>query len=181
MFEFLKEVLPSEGRFTILELGSGCGWLGMSLAEYFGDRCTVVMTEQENGGGLDWLRHNLSLNAKLTNCRAEALDWCVIPPEFLSTKWDFIIGSELVYSPITCRLLPQVISALSTNDTIAYYAHNLNRFEMLDIEMIQNFETNKLSVKPMLGQDISTSLSTDLFPDMNLEIYTLKRKSSESS
>ena len=176
MFDFLKAVLPSQGDMKILELGSGCGWLGMSLADYFGERCTIVMTEQENGGGLDWLRHNLSLNPRLTNCRAEALDWCAVPDMFTSTKWDYIIGSELVYSPITCRLLPQVMYTLSDMTTQIYYAHNLNRFEMLDIELIHNITSTGFSVKPMLGDNLSTTLSTNLFPDMTLEIYTISKQ-----
>ncbi|KAG2431210.1 hypothetical protein HXX76_009738 [Chlamydomonas incerta] len=51
----------------VLELGAGLGWLGMTLARNIavdpGQGGMVVLTEQEAGGGLDWLAHNLRLNA----------------------------------------------------------------------------------------------------------------------
>ncbi|PNH03406.1 hypothetical protein TSOC_010543 [Tetrabaena socialis] len=52
---------------SVLELGSGLGWLGMSLARNLPDVGLVVMTEQEEGGGVDWLRHNLRLNTRLAS------------------------------------------------------------------------------------------------------------------
>lgn len=42
----------------------------------------VVLTEQEEGGGLEWLRHNLALNAHLPGMKivsAEAGDWRSLP------------------------------------------------------------------------------------------------------
>jgi len=174
MFEFLKQNLPAAGHLNILELGSGCGWLGMSLAEHLGDRATVVMSEQENGGGLDWLKHNLSLNPHIKNCKAIALDWVHVPEEVRNTHWNFIIGSELVYSPITCELLPRVMRSLCEPLTEIFYAHNCFRFEMIDIQLIENFRKLGFEVRPMLGSCLPTQLGSELFPDLNLEIYTLK-------
>jgi len=174
MFDFLKCHLPREGHLKILELGSGCGWLGMSLAEYLGDTATIVMTEQENGGGLAWLKHNLSLNPHLSNCQALGLDWINVPCEFQDTHWDVIIGSELVYSPITCELLPKVLATLARPTTLIYYAHNCNRFEMLDLCLLENFAGLKMQVIPNLRDSLPTTLSADLFPDLELEIYTIK-------
>ncbi|PNW73462.1 hypothetical protein CHLRE_14g632839v5 [Chlamydomonas reinhardtii] len=61
----------------VLELGAGLGWLGMTLARNIrvdpGQGGMVVLTEQEAGGGLDWLRHNLRLNAAALGLQGEGL------------------------------------------------------------------------------------------------------------
>ncbi|KAG2483014.1 hypothetical protein HYH03_018094 [Edaphochlamys debaryana] len=62
----------------VLELGAGLGWLGMSLARNLAAAGEVVLTEQEAGGGVAWLRHNIGLNAGrrgLGAVRGEACDW----------------------------------------------------------------------------------------------------------
>ncbi|GLC46774.1 hypothetical protein PLESTB_001660700 [Pleodorina starrii] len=62
----------------VLELGAGLGWLGMTVARNLPAAAVVVLTEQEEGGGLAWLRHNLALNAHLPGMgvvRAEPCDW----------------------------------------------------------------------------------------------------------
>ena len=176
MFDFLKLNIKTsrERPLNVIELGSGCGWLGMSLAEYFGsDLVRVVLTEQECGGGLEWLQHNLDLNPHVSNVEARALDWIEVPDWFTGQEWDLIIGSELVYSPITCELLPKCIKKLASPKSIVYYAHNLNRFESLDVEIVRNFQSCGFEVIPQLANSLPCAISDILFPDMTLEIFSL--------
>ena len=44
-----------------VELGAGCGWLGITLARNISS-IKLTLTEQENGGGLEWLAHNVKCN-----------------------------------------------------------------------------------------------------------------------
>ncbi|GIL66120.1 hypothetical protein Vafri_19720 [Volvox africanus] len=250
--EMGHELGLSRPGLKVLELGAGLGWLGMTLARNLTDSKLVVLTEQEEGGGLDWLRHNLALNAHLPGMevvKAEACDWrhyydygriqqtytssqpsqspsgtggiphthtqsqprmeqfglaCVAesssPPaeahclggvrllseaehevgsddclkplgspvggteEFvgelditggdkgdgsasgrggggssdawlLSQRWDFIIGSDLVYNAVGTECLPRVMRALAGPETRILYCHTRHRFDTHDVEV----------------------------------------------
>lgn len=75
--------LSQPGGVTLLELGSGCGWLGCTLARNLPPSSLVVLTEQ--AGGLEWLAHNLHRNAGrrlpgLGSVRVQACDWLQFAP-----------------------------------------------------------------------------------------------------
>ena len=56
--------LPCGGK-RVLELGSGTGWLGMSLAqELDGLLARVHLTEMDTGNALGWLSHNVEANRR---------------------------------------------------------------------------------------------------------------------
>lgn len=63
----------------VLELGAGCGWLGNTLARNLPEAALVCLTEQEEGGACDWLRHNVELNQNhglpLNAVQVEPCDW----------------------------------------------------------------------------------------------------------
>ena len=120
---------------SILELGAGCGWLGMTLAQNL-TSASVCVTEMEHGGALEHLEHNVRLNRTrhpMENLRVAACDWSlwldstsgcksdgqefVAAPNvdkqtsksYLSSqKWDLIVGSDLVYNEIGIKMLPKV-------------------------------------------------------------------------
>jgi hypothetical protein len=137
--------LTSPQPMNILELGSGCGWLGMRMSKQF-PSAKITMTEQVEFGALEWLHHNISLNPDL-NIEAVELDWADRPESVTASHWDFVIGCELVYSYRGACLLANVISSLVSNpDTVCFYAHSLNRFESVDERMFSEFERNNLNV-----------------------------------
>ncbi len=49
-------------KINILELGAGTGYLGITVARNLHNANIVCLTEQEDGGACDWLRHNVELN-----------------------------------------------------------------------------------------------------------------------
>eukprot|EP01126_Amoeba_proteus_P042526 TRINITY_DN4624_c0_g1_i2.p1 TRINITY_DN4624_c0_g1~~TRINITY_DN4624_c0_g1_i2.p1 ORF type:complete len:143 (+),score=23.94 TRINITY_DN4624_c0_g1_i2:296-724(+) len=64
-------------KLNVLELGSGCGWLGMALSINLENMIEVMcMTEQVVGGALDWLRHNVEINKKKGNHSFSNLKTC---------------------------------------------------------------------------------------------------------
>ncbi len=68
--------LDKEG-LKVLELGSGTGWLGVTLARNLPAAALVCLTEQE--AGLAWLQHNVQLNQArglwLAHVRVRPCDW----------------------------------------------------------------------------------------------------------
>lgn len=91
----------------------------------------LVMTEQQAGGALDWLNHNLELNREagkeLRSVEAAPCDWndyiallkgarisessdrvVAMDASLAQTEWDLIIGSDLVYNEAGVSMLPKV-------------------------------------------------------------------------
>ena len=58
----LDSMFPHGHAPTVLELGAGCGWLGLVLARNMAACECICLTEQEEGGGLEWLAHNVRVN-----------------------------------------------------------------------------------------------------------------------
>ena len=137
-FEARPELLASKP--SVLELGSGTGFLGMSLARDVETR-RIVLTEMVQGGALTWLERNVRRNREaglpLETLSTAALDWSWVDAgdaatpsaareeesdsdthgvnsakAILDDAWDVIIGSDLVYNEVGARMLPKVIARL---------------------------------------------------------------------
>ena len=137
-FEARPELLASKP--SVLELGSGTGFLGMSLARDVETR-RIVLTEMVQGGALTWLERNVRRNREaglpLETLSTAALDWSWVDADdvdatpsaaveeesgndthgvnakaILDDAWDVIIGSDLVYNEVGARMLPKVIARL---------------------------------------------------------------------
>lgn len=155
----------------LLELGSGVGWVGVVLARNLPLAARIVVTEQEEGGGLDHLRHNLELNREQDEggslnpgLQAFACDWTLYgdpearrgsdgpaaPEDPVMGPWDIIVGSDLVYNEAGQNMLPRVIRQLlgqSAPGTCFYYAHTKYRYEMIDIDFEKELVKNGLTCK----------------------------------
>jgi len=152
LFEYL-EARPHllSGQPSVLECGAGTGWLGMSLAARH-ELSDVVLTEMVQGGALRWLDYNVQRNrdagVPLKAVRTVALDWAWMSEsaeagrpaacaELLSTSWDLVLGSDLVYNDAGVTMLPRVFAALAKPRATILYAHTFNRFEFLDRDFLK--------------------------------------------
>jgi hypothetical protein len=52
----------------VLELGAGCGWLGLTVAHNL-TGCSVLLTEQQTGGAVEHLLENIAVNRHLVDDR----------------------------------------------------------------------------------------------------------------
>ena len=159
-----------------IELGSGCGWLGLRLCKEF-PNVSLTMTEQGNFGALQWLRHNVELN-KSIGVQVAELDWVHVSEEFSEQPWDVVFGSELIYSYEGARLLPRVIAQLlNQSHSVCYYCHSLYRFEAIDEVFIEELKSNNLNFDIVYGQDAFADFGsfTSLFPDLQTVIFRIVR------
>ncbi|EKX31563.1 hypothetical protein GUITHDRAFT_149221 [Guillardia theta CCMP2712] len=201
MADFLEamqeELGLSRPGMQILELGAGCGWLGMTIARsHPGAR--VCLTEMEHGGALEHLQHNVQLNqkdGKLGNVETCACDWShwVVSGEgedekgkrsemapLLETRWDLIIGSDLVYNEIGVQWLPKVLKGLLGKGTIALYSHTKHRLDMADQEFFAELTANELIFTEVHEPGVpspppSPPFFESLFPDMRIAILRIER------
>ena len=151
-----RHLLFAQPAQRILELGSGTGWLGMTLAQNLPAQM-IWLTETVEDHALVWLQQQVDRNRdagrSLPNLEVRACDWSWFarPGEcsaghaaegvgsgdgaaatLRDEHWDLILGSDLLYHEIGVRSLPRVLSALSTPRTRIFYAHTMYRFENFD-------------------------------------------------
>ena len=128
-----------ERPLRVLELGSGCGLVGIALAATC--RADVVMTDpaievglsSEAGGGttLDWLRENVNLNRDVLDqsqgsVRVEPLRWGDADGEnalhgAVGNGFDLVVGSDLLYDPSQYTALQSALHTFAgTADDGAY-------------------------------------------------------------
>eukprot|EP00960_Hanusia_phi_P068221 766789-Hanusia_phi.AAC.1 len=103
MADFLEAMQEDLGLsrpgMQILELGAGCGWLGMTVARNL-PHARVCMTEMEQGGALEHLEHNVALNRRdgmLGNAETCACDW---------SHWVEVDAGGEQRGSVSCVILP---------------------------------------------------------------------------
>jgi hypothetical protein len=106
-----RDVVNAEGaaasqpeRLQVLELGSGCGLLGMGLAAT--GLVDVVLTDHPNA--MEWLSSNIELNRDIVreHARMAPLEWgndqhATQLEAQLTSPFDLIVGSDILYDHAT--------------------------------------------------------------------------------
>lgn len=99
-------------RLHVLELGCGCGTVGLSLAQTIPD-CSVWLTDLPEVAELVTANMNRAVPSISSNIRFEPLDWCQpLPASLQSRKNDLIIVSECTYNTDTLEALVGVLVQL---------------------------------------------------------------------
>ena len=172
---------------NILELGSGTGWLGLTLALHLS--ATLLLTEQEDG--MNHLRNNVELNMDAaTNVSVMPCDWREYASEreppighlapMNNRPWDLIIGSDLIYVEEGAINLPKVIAKTATQGiTQVLYSHTKHRFDNLDLRLDEEMTKNGLIMREIIeeGSELpppSPPPLTELFPKTRIAIYEIR-------
>ena len=162
-------------HMRVLELGSGCGTLGLGFAAMVPD-AQVLLTDpdlptnfdedaHESSSTLEWLRGNVALNTDALGERvhATALLWGhaghaehIIRDARWSTGFDLIVGSDLLYNPdVYADLLSTLHTFSSVNScpVVLGYPARINEERFLrSAETLYDIETRTL---PLNGASAS--------------------------
>ena len=107
LLEHCAEQLPRHA--AVLELGSGTGWFGIELTSRRPD-LSICVTEMLDYGAYHRLEATVSSIPSDGRLCCAAFDWSQPPPPM--GHFDFVVGSDLVYSVCTASLLGAVIRSL---------------------------------------------------------------------
>lgn len=191
-----------EGCSTILELGSGTGWLGMTIARNVPTIERFYLTEMLDGGAFAWLQHNVTENAGLPLRAVQTMpcDWAwfgagsgegeeesaevaAAHGVVQSAAFDLVLGSDLVYEERGMQALVRVFSALAGRGIRILYAHTRYRFEMLDRDFFAALAQAGLEcvqVDPAeADRPDSPPPMTELFPEMRCVVLDVRRRTVE--
>ena len=164
-----RDFLASDGKgqespskkIRILELGSGCGLLGMGIQVLGGSKVEVILSE--HGGAVKWLKTNIEQNETLfeRTPTAVCLDWRkfnaidsdvgLVDEEY----FDLIVGSDILYDSNLHQALTNTIARLSSSKSLVYVAYpqrsgneasflNATKefFDLVSLEDIQTLATS---------------------------------------
>ncbi|XP_041070086.1 EEF1A lysine methyltransferase 3-like [Carcharodon carcharias] len=120
---FEKEKISFTGK-KVIELGSGTGIVGILATLLGGD---VTMTDKPNI--LNQIENNVSINIP-TACRhrikVRALTWGKNHTDF-PTVYDFILGSDIVYSSVAYPALIETLRYLARQGATIYLSSELRK------------------------------------------------------
>lgn len=213
--EFLFDEKTAEEMFTstitikkkrrkrICELGSGNGWLAMTIVRKFCDEIDAFYaTEMEAGGALEWLNLILDSNREKgylkaierEKIHARSLDWNdVLKSDEMNkgkdenaemTDIDFLLGSDLVYEESGVKMLPRVIAKLLRTRCDAngfmLYAHTKHRYDGMDVDFFENLEEEGLMCEEVRKFGTKTPPPSpppfeSLFPDQRIAVFRISR------
>jgi predicted nicotinamide N-methyase len=99
----------SQPNLNILELGAGCGIVGITLSHVLPSTSQILLTDLPEASEI--LTHNLSLpplqKPTLTH---QILDWSFpLPLNVSSTKWNLIVVADCTYNP---DVVPDLVKTL---------------------------------------------------------------------
>ena len=118
--------LSSRSPLNVLELGSGCGIVGIALAHLF--PCNVTLTDLPDA--LVMLQANISLATPMNGSRVQTLplDWFDEAPSFLpNERLDLIVMADCTYNSDTIPSLVHTIFALCQEHPEALIVVSLKR------------------------------------------------------
>jgi predicted nicotinamide N-methyase len=112
-----------EKEMEILEIGAGMGITGLFLGAS-GHKVTITDHDED---AVELLRMNVELNG-LRNVSVKRLDWD--NPD-LTTKYDMICGSELVYTETSIQPIIDLLRAYLQPAGMVFLAHDVERMCMI--------------------------------------------------
>jgi hypothetical protein len=109
----------------ILELGAGCGVLGIGIAATMKNVAQVTLTDQYQS--IEWLQANVDLNRDIVRdvVQVEELTWGEESQgernwDYGATSFDVIVGSDVLYAPAMHKPLLDTIQRFTAPVYLAY-------------------------------------------------------------
>jgi len=106
-------------KLSVIELGCGCGMVGIGLAQSVPD-CNVILTDMPEAEEIATRNISCMNPAKSSNADFEPLDWeFPLPQSIRNRVFDMILVSECTYNSDTIPALVQTLSALNKRSPMA--------------------------------------------------------------
>mmetsp|Transcript_33893 Transcript_33893/g.80446 ORF Transcript_33893/g.80446 Transcript_33893/m.80446 type:complete len:243 (+) Transcript_33893:772-1500(+) len=107
----------------IIELGCGCGLLGLSLAAISNGKAQVVLTDYD-AAALEIAQLNVELNSFQGCVKVRKLAWGNKSSRLVRDRpVDFVVGSDIIYNPHSLPGLQETLRTLLSPGATALLAH----------------------------------------------------------
>ncbi|KAJ8069952.1 hypothetical protein OCU04_000358 [Sclerotinia nivalis] len=114
----LENFLSTQQDINILELGAGCGIVGITLAKLFSDKINkILLTDLPEASEI--LEKNISIMAskpdtsRCCSCSHQVLDWSTpLPEDVRGERWELVAVADCTYNPDVVPDLVQTLTKL---------------------------------------------------------------------
>jgi predicted O-methyltransferase YrrM len=138
----LDALLDSETPINILELGSGCGTVGLGIATLH-PQCNVTLSDLQLAEEI--MQRNLDSSGLVERVRSVTLDWeKKVPSSLLEQAFDVVLVADCFYNAASAPHLVRVLMQLTENarNTIIVLAHKKRHdSEEVFFELLESFVT----------------------------------------
>ncbi|EFE34928.1 uncharacterized protein ARB_05884 [Trichophyton benhamiae CBS 112371] len=112
MFKDLIRQNDNKSHFNVIELGAGCGIVGIALAQSLTD-CSVLLTDLEEVRDIVSRNINMSNPAAGSKIDFQVLDWeASVPSRISGQQYDLIVVSDCTYNSDSLPALVDTMAAL---------------------------------------------------------------------
>lgn len=144
----LEKVISSAAfkKLNVLELGCGCGIVGIGLAQTVPD-CDVLLTDLPEVVELVVQNIDVANLAVSSHVEFTPLDWeAPLPPKVLSRVFDLVVVAECIYNSDSIPPLVETLSALSRRSPKAVFLISTKVRHSSEAMFWDLFEKNGFSV-----------------------------------
>lgn len=117
------EILLPQSPKNILELGSGCGLLGIALAKKY-KNADIVLTDLDDAEEI--CKHNLSIN-NIPNGKFHIFDWNEDDENITKVPWDLVVVADCIYNDDSYDALTKALIKAATKPDTRFIMANKYR------------------------------------------------------
>lgn len=164
-------------QIKILELGAGCGIVGIALASWF-PNCVIQLTDQAEAQDILSRNLNQATLARSSSLQAWALDWNdESPAPYSERDLALVVVSDCTYNSDSCPDLVKTLTRISlTSPEVKILVATKRRHdsEKIFFDLMQDAQLNLLE-KTIVHLPCAPSISDTTQPEIELYLYGLAK------
>lgn len=142
----LRKLLTSNTskRLRVLEVGSGCGVVGIALSQL--RKCEVLLTDLEDAQDIMQTNIDYAIPSPGSILERQVLEWGKGLDDLENAKFDLVLVSDCIYNPDSSILLVQTLQKISDrNPKVLIFVAFKRRHDADDI-FFENMQKSELVV-----------------------------------
>ncbi|EGD94130.1 hypothetical protein TESG_01655 [Trichophyton tonsurans CBS 112818] len=171
MFKDLIRQNDDKSHFNVIELGAGCGIVGIALAQSLTD-CSVLLTDLEEVRDIVSRNINMSNPAAGSKIDFQVLDWeTCIPSRISEQQYDLIVVSDCTYNSDSLPALVDTMAALVDRSPQAVIIVALKRRHESETVFFEFMRRARLDVCSQTRIQLPSVCSDE---EVDIEIYCFR-------
>ncbi|KAL6243842.1 hypothetical protein RBB50_009276 [Rhinocladiella similis] len=165
-------------RLRVLELGAGCGIVGIAFAQFV--KCDMLLTDLEDAQEI--LASNVQSAAPLagSSIKAEVLDWASSLDDSSNVNYDLILVSDCIYNPDSSVHLVETLRQLAARAPNVLVLVGFKRRHEADTIFFERMRDTAFQLTETLNIALPHTVTEQDLEQPTIEFYTYAYQPSTS-